>query len=134
MISLAARRAVWLAILVALVGLALPAPAAEPTTSVEGTLINSLPVRNIGPANMGGRIVDVAVVESNPKVMYVAAATGGMWKTTDDGNTWVPVFDRQSTLGVGDVAVAPSNPDVVWVGTGEGNPRNSVTWGDGVYK
>jgi photosystem II stability/assembly factor-like uncharacterized protein len=114
----------------ALLLLALPGadvPAAEP-------LLSALPARNIGPANMGGRIVDVAVVEDNPATMYVAAATGGVWKTTDGGNSWAPVFDGQTTLCIGAVAVAPSNPDVVWVGTGEGNARNSVAWGDGVFR
>jgi photosystem II stability/assembly factor-like uncharacterized protein len=106
-----------------------PAHAAEPTRLLDG-----LAARNIGPANMGGRIVDVAVVESDPKTVYVAAASGGLWKTTDSGASWTPVFDGQSTLCLGAVAVAPSDPQVVWVGSGEGNPRNSVSWGDGVYK
>jgi photosystem II stability/assembly factor-like uncharacterized protein len=97
-------------------------------------LLAGLEARTIGPANMGGRVVDVEVVESDPNTMYVAAATGGLWKTADGGNRWEPVFDRQGTLCIGDVAVAPSDPNVVWVGTGEANARNSVSWGDGVYK
>src|SRR5262249_54948685 len=60
--------------------------------------------------------------------------SGGLWKTVNNGTTWTPVFDRQSTLCLGAVAVAPSDPNVVWVGTGEANARNSVSWGDGVYK
>jgi photosystem II stability/assembly factor-like uncharacterized protein len=83
---------------------------------------------------MGGRIVDIAVADSNADMMYVAAATGGLWKTTNGGDSWAPVFDQQDTLSLGSVAIAPSNPDVVWVGTGEANARNSVSWGDGVYK
>jgi photosystem II stability/assembly factor-like uncharacterized protein len=83
---------------------------------------------------MGGRITAVAVAEGNAQLMYVAAASGGVWKTTDGGTTWAPVFEHQGTSSIGDVAVAPSNPDVVWVGTGEANPRNSVSWGDGVYR
>jgi photosystem II stability/assembly factor-like uncharacterized protein len=83
---------------------------------------------------MGGRIVDVAVVESDPRILYVAAATGGLWKTRDAGESWTPVFDQQPTLSLGAVAVAPSNPRVVYVGAGEANPRNSVSWGDGVYR
>src|SRR5688572_6359900 len=101
-----------------------------PLAAKEADLLDRLPIRNIGPANMGGRIVDLAVVESDPRIIYFAAATGGLWKTSDGGDSWAPVFDQQPTLSLGAVAVAPSNPDVVWVGAGEANPRNSVTWGD----
>jgi photosystem II stability/assembly factor-like uncharacterized protein len=90
--------------------------------------------RPIGPANMSGRVTALAVVESRPATMYVGAASGGVWKTTDNGGTWEPLFDDQAVASIGDVAVAPSNPDVVWVGTGEANARNSVSWGDGVYQ
>jgi photosystem II stability/assembly factor-like uncharacterized protein len=90
--------------------------------------------RSIGPANMGGRTADVEGVPGNPNVVYVASASGGLWKTTNGGVTWKPIFERQGTLSIGDVALAPSNPDVVWVGTGESKPRNSVSFGDGVYK
>src|ERR1043166_4098243 len=83
---------------------------------------------------MGGRIVDVAVVESKPAIMYVATATGGLWKTANNGTTWKAVFDQEATVSLGAVAVAPSNPEIVWIGTGEANARNSVSWGDGVYK
>jgi photosystem II stability/assembly factor-like uncharacterized protein len=94
----------------------------------------AIPARSIGPAAMSGRVTAVAVVESRPATMYIGAASGGVWKTTDNGTTWAPVFDDQSVCAIGDVAVAPSNPDVVWVGTGEANARNSVSWGDGVYQ
>jgi photosystem II stability/assembly factor-like uncharacterized protein len=97
-------------------------------------LVDALVARPLGPANMGGRIVAVAVLESQPSLMYVASASGGLWKTINNGTTWTPLFDHQSTVSIGDVAVAPSNPDVVWVGTGEANARNSVSWGDGVYQ
>jgi photosystem II stability/assembly factor-like uncharacterized protein len=83
---------------------------------------------------MGGRIVDLAVVESNPDTYYVAAATGGVWKTTDAGNTFTPVFDEQPTQSIGAIALCQGKPEVVYVGTGEANPRNSVSWGNGVYK
>lgn len=98
------------------------------------SMLDTIAARNIGPANMGGRITDVAVVENDPKIMYAAAATGGVWKSTDVGKTWAPIFDEQDTLGIGAIAVAPSNPDIIYVGTGEGNPRNSVTWGRGIYR
>jgi photosystem II stability/assembly factor-like uncharacterized protein len=90
--------------------------------------------RAIGPAVMGGRIDDVAVDERNASVIYVGAASGGLWKTTNAGTTWEPVFDRQAVSSIGDVALAPSNPEIVWVGTGEPNNRQSSTFGDGVYK
>lgn len=90
--------------------------------------------RTIGPANMGGRIVDIAVCESDPNTFWVATASGGLLKTTNNGITFEHQFDHESTVSVGAVAVAPSDPDIVWVGTGENNPRNSVSYGDGVYK
>lgn len=94
----------------------------------------NLKFREIGPAIMGGRVDDFAVVESDPKVVYVAMASGGLWKTTNAGTTWQPVFDKQSAASIGTVAVAPSDPSIVWVGTGEANNRQSSSWGDGVYK
>ncbi len=97
-------------------------------------LVAGLSARCIGPANMGGRVTELAVLESNPDTYYVATAGGGVWKTTDGGVTLKPVFDDQSTQCIGAVAVCQGKPDVVYVGTGEGNPRNSVSWGEGVYK
>ncbi len=96
--------------------------------------VNNLTLRNIGPANMGGRIDDFAVVENNPHIIYCATASGGLWKTTNNGTTWKPIFDDQATSTIGDVTVAPSNPEIVWVGTGEPNNRQSSSWGNGVYK
>jgi photosystem II stability/assembly factor-like uncharacterized protein len=90
--------------------------------------------RSIGPAIFDGRVADVEGVPGNPNLVYVASASGGLWKTTNGGVTWKPIFERQGTISIGDVALEPNNPDVVWVGTGEGNPRNSVSFGDGVYK
>jgi photosystem II stability/assembly factor-like uncharacterized protein len=90
--------------------------------------------RSIGPAIMGGRIADVEGVPGDANVVYVASASGGLWKTTNGGVTWKPIFERQGTISIGDIALAPGNPDVVWVGTGESNVRNSVSFGDGVYK
>ncbi len=96
--------------------------------------LSRLPWRAIGPAVMGGRIDDVAVDERNPSVIYVGAASGGLWKSINAGTTWTPLFDRQSVSSIGDIALAPSNPDIVWVGTGEPNNRQSSTFGDGVYR
>src|SRR5438552_19156759 len=89
-------------------------------------LLGAFAARPLGPANMSGRICDVAVVESKPAVMYVASASGGLWKTTNAGTTWTPLTDQLDVWSVGAVAVAPSNPDVVYIGTGEANPRNPV--------
>src|SRR6516164_6173900 len=96
--------------------------------------LKTLKPRSIGPANMSGRIVDVAVYDQRPSIMYVASASGGLWKTVNNGITFAPVFERESSVALGAVALAQSNPDIVWVGTGENNARNSVSWGDGVYK
>ncbi|MBI2834268.1 MAG: hypothetical protein HYX76_07560 [Acidobacteria bacterium] len=97
-------------------------------------LLNKLAWRNIGPAIMGGRIDDIVAVESDPRIIYVAAASGGLWKTTNNGVTWTPIFDGQPLSSIGAVAVAPSDPSVVWVGTGEANNRQSSSWGNGMYK
>jgi photosystem II stability/assembly factor-like uncharacterized protein len=90
--------------------------------------------RSIGPAIMGGRMADIEGVPGDASILYVATASGGLWKTTNGGVTWKPIFERQGTISIGDVALAPGNPDVVWVGTGESKTRNSVSFGDGVYK
>jgi len=83
---------------------------------------------------MGGRIDDIAAVESNPYIYYVGFATGGVWKTTNNGTTFQPIFETSSTASIGDIAIAPSNPEIVWVGTGEANNRQSSSFGDGIYK
>jgi photosystem II stability/assembly factor-like uncharacterized protein len=110
-----------------------PAPAGGNRSPFEEAL-QKLEWRSIGPANMGGRVADVEGVAGNPNIVYVASASGGLWKTVNGGVTWKPVFERQGTISIGDIALAPGNPDVVWVGTGESNVRNSVSFGDGVYK
>ncbi len=96
--------------------------------------LSALTFRNIGPANMSGRFVDLAVVESDPYTFYAASSTGGIYKTTDNGVTFAPVFEREATHSIGDVEVFQPNPAVVWVGTGERANRQSSSWGDGVYK
>lgn len=96
--------------------------------------LKSLKFREIGPANMGGRIDDFAVVESNTNIVYAATASGGLFKTVNGGISWKPVFDDQPVSSIGDVTVSQSEPDVVWVGTGEANNRQSSSWGNGVYK
>jgi photosystem II stability/assembly factor-like uncharacterized protein len=90
--------------------------------------------RFVGPANMGGRTTDVEGVAANPNIVYVGTGGGGLWKTTNGGVSWTPIFERQGAYSIGDIALEPNNPEVIWVGTGESNPRNSVSFGDGVYK
>ncbi len=90
--------------------------------------------RNIGPGGMSGRVTSIDVVHSNPDIMYVGTASGGLWKSTSGGIKWNPVFDHQVTASIGAVAIQQSNPSVIWVGTGEGNPRNSLNGGYGIYK
>ena len=106
----------------------------QPGPAIPEKLLDGLKWRCIGPANMGGRIDDFAVVEGNPDIIYAGTASGGLWKTTNNGVTWEPIFDGETTSSIGDVAVAPSSPDTDWVGTGEPNNRQRSSWGDGVYK
>lgn len=111
------------------------APAQDKTENkLDETFLKNLQFRSIGPAIMGGRIDDIAVVESNPSVYYVGAATGGVWKTVNNGTTFEPIFDGQPNTSIGDIAIAPSDPNIIWVGTGEPNNRQSSSWGDGIYR
>lgn len=96
--------------------------------------ISGLKWREIGPAIMGGRVTDLAVVDANPAIFYVGTATGGLWKTINHGTSFTPIFDDQSMSSIGDVTLAPSNPNVVWVGSGEPQNRQSSPWGNGVYR
>jgi hypothetical protein len=95
---------------------------------------DSLHFRSIGPASMSGRISDLAVYEANPSIYYVATAHGGVWKTVNNGTTFVPQLQDHGLMSVGDVAISQSNPDLVWAGMGESNNRQSTSWGDGIYK
>ena len=94
-----------------------------------------LQFRNIGPASMGGRVDDLAVLESNPAIFYVGTATGGLWKTQNMGITWEVLFDDlEDAVSIGDIAIPPDDANTVWVGTGENNNRQSGSWGNGLYK
>jgi photosystem II stability/assembly factor-like uncharacterized protein len=108
--------------------------AAKPEAFDYAAVVKQLKVRNIGPANMGGRTVDFAVPENKPSTIYAAVGPSGLWKTEDAGHNWAPSFHKETTVSVGAVAVSASHPDIVWVGTGEATARNSVAPGDGVYK
>jgi photosystem II stability/assembly factor-like uncharacterized protein/uncharacterized protein YdcH (DUF465 family) len=90
--------------------------------------------RSIGPAGMSGRVTAIDAVWSNPNIIYLGTASGGVWKSENGGASWAPIFDEQPILNIGSVAITQSNPSVIWAGTGEGNPRNSVSLGEGIYK
>ncbi len=119
-----------------LLALTLLLPAAMPAAAQEtsASTYRGLALREIGPAMTSGRIADLAVNPSNPAEYYVATASGGVWKTTDAGISYRPLFDGEGSYSIGVVALDPSNAHVVWVGTGENNAQRSVSYGDGVYK
>ena len=101
--------------------------------TMDQSLFGGLKYRNIGP-HRAGRTVGISGVVSQPNVFYIGVNNGGVWKTTDYGHTWNPIFDAQKTGSVGDVMVAPSNPNVIYVGSGEGIQRPDLSIGDGLYK
>src|SRR5690348_377994 len=108
--------------------------AQDQTVPPSASLIANFPPRCIGPTTMGGRVAAIAVYEKEPRIFYIGAASGGVWRTDDGGLTTHPVFYREGSSNIGAVAVSQKNPDVVYVATGEGNSRNSTGWGDGIYK
>jgi photosystem II stability/assembly factor-like uncharacterized protein len=112
--------------------LALSAHAADP--KYDDTLFSGLELRGIGPALTSGRIADLAIDSRDPNTWYVAVASGGVWKTTNAGTTFTPVFEDQTSYSIGCVTIDPHDSLTVWVGTGENNSQRSVAWGDGVYK
>jgi hypothetical protein len=124
----------WFVCSQALVVAQRPTPSDHGRSTVDATVFERLEWRSIGPAIMGGRTTDIEGVPGKPSLVYVATASGGLWKTTNGGVSWTPIFERQNTISIGDMAIDPNNPDVIWVGTGESNVRNSVSFGDGVYK
>jgi photosystem II stability/assembly factor-like uncharacterized protein len=101
---------------------------------LDSSTLAAMKFRGIGPALMSGRIADIAIHPGNRSVWYVAVGSGGVWKTTNAGTTWNPVFDDQASYSVGCVSLDPGNPEVVWVGTGENVSGRHVGYGDGVYR
>ncbi|MEW5915147.1 MAG: hypothetical protein AB1762_02025 [Gemmatimonadota bacterium] len=95
---------------------------------------DKLPFRSIGPAALGGRIHDIEVPSRDLNTIYIGAASGGVWKSTNNGTTWTPIFDNQPVSATGDIAIHESDNNIVWVGTGEQNNRQSSSWGNGVYR
>jgi photosystem II stability/assembly factor-like uncharacterized protein len=115
-----------------LVLFALAAPLAAQPAGPD--LARDLRWRNIGPANMSGRISDIEALDSDFTKVLVATASGGVYKSVNAGTTWEPIFDKYGSASIGDVAYFQKDPDIIWVGTGEECVRNSVAWGDGIYK
>lgn len=97
-------------------------------------IVKNMKPRNIGPGGMSGRVTAIDVVQTNPDIMYVGTASGGVWKSTSGGIKWEPIFNKEVTASIGALAIQQSNPSVIWAGTGEGNPRNSLNGGYGVFK
>src|SRR5215831_4493719 len=134
---------------------ATPTPAAQPSPASETTrrpdqgaaedenrprdpmsppTFNGLRFRSLGPAFTSGRVIGFAVDPNNAAKYFVASASGGVWKTINNGNTWTPVFDREGSYSIGAIVLDLKNPLTVWVGTGENNSQRSVSYGNGVYK
>lgn len=135
------QRLVWGVVCAVVAGTAVTMAQAPPrptpvwTEGSKGTgPLDRLAFRAIGPATPSGRVDDLAVLESDPSTFYVGMATAGVYKTTNAGTTFTPVFDHEGSGSIGDVTVAPTDGNLVWVGTGEANNRQSSSWGDGVYK
>ncbi|MBV8118236.1 MAG: hypothetical protein JOZ01_09670, partial [Candidatus Eremiobacteraeota bacterium] len=110
-----------------------PTPTSSPTPT-PGPPFSNMSWRAIGPAGSGGRVAAVAGSATDPKLYYVGSAGGGVWKSANSGQTWDPVFEKEAVGAIGAVTIDPTNNSIVWVGTGEGNPRNDVSYGNGLYK
>ena len=110
------------------------AAAFVPATLVAQSPFDSLHFRSIGPAATGGRVQDIEVDPKDPATIYVAAATGGIWKTSNHGTFWKPIFEGQPDNVFGDLAIFPGDTKIIWAGTGEQNNRQSTSWGGGVYR
>ncbi len=105
----------------------------KPDVMSSGTF-NGLRLRSIGPAVTSGRVAALAVHPGKPHIQYAGVASGGVWKTVNNGATWTPIFDSQSSYSIGAITIDPTNPSVIWVGSGENNSQRSVSYGDGVYR
>ncbi|MGB0524075.1 MAG: VPS10 domain-containing protein [Flammeovirgaceae bacterium] len=116
---------VWLMLLLAVPGF---------SQKLDMEMFKNMKPRSIGPAGMSGRVTAIDAVHAEPDIIYVGTASGGLWKTESGGITWISLFDTQAVHSIGAIAINQQNPDEIWVGTGEGNPRNSQSSGQGVYK
>jgi len=109
-------------------------PDDKPPEPLSSATLSGLKLRSLGPAVTSGRVVGFAVHPHDRSTYYVAAASGGVWKTTNAGTTWTPIFDNEGSYSIGVVVLDQKNPNVVWVGAGENNSQRSVGYGDGVYR
>ncbi|HEX2168361.1 MAG TPA: hypothetical protein VHG09_14095 [Longimicrobiales bacterium] len=109
-------------------------PSAQPANGIVDAVLDAAEWRSIGPANMLGRVTDIAALPSPSRTFYVAAAAGGIWKTTNNGVTFRPLFQNERVAAMGDLAIAPSDTMQIWAGTGEEDSRNSISPGRGIYK
>jgi len=107
---------------------------AKDNDAYKSATFNGLKFRSIGPAVTSGRVTDFAVNPNDYHEFYVAVACGNVWKTTNSGTTWDPIFDNYGSFSIGCVSIDPHNTNVVYVGTGENNSQRSVSWGDGIYR
>ena len=110
------------------------APAEEKKGGMTPDTFSGLKFRLIGPAVASGRVMSIAVNPRDKFEYYVGVASGGVWKTVNDGTTWTPVFDKEGSYSIGWITLDPNDPAVVWVGTGESNSQRSVSYGDGIYR
>ncbi|MGH9795810.1 MAG: VPS10 domain-containing protein [Candidatus Acidiferrales bacterium] len=120
----------WLLVALAIL-LLTPVALAQPSSE---DLLRDMRWRNLGPGNFAGRVVDVEALESDFRYVLCASASGGVWKSVNAGATWEPIFDNYGSASIGDVAIFQKDRNIIWVGAGEANNRNSVAWGDGIYK
>ncbi|MEJ2085345.1 MAG: glycosyl hydrolase, partial [Acidobacteriota bacterium] len=134
MIEPSPRRGWWFAMCTGVLVSSLFCGSSFAARAAETTPFDHIEWRMVGPVNMSGRVADVEGIPGNPDVVYVGSASGGVWKTVNGGVTFEPIFDDQPIASIGDLALAPTNPEVVYVGSGESNARNSVSFGNGVYK
>ena len=111
-----------------------PSKKAAPASPMSAETWSGLELRSIGPGSASGRIMDLAVDPSRPSRFFVGVASGGVWRTVNDGTTWTPVFDKEGSYSIGCVTIDPNDPFVIWVGTGESNSQRAVYYGDGVYR
>ena len=116
--------------------LAAPAAPVKDAPTFDSGVVSGLGARNIGSATMSGRISAVAAMpeKDGKTLLFVGAASGGVWKSTDSGTTFKSVFDKQPVQSIGSIAIDPSNHETIWVGTGEAWTRNSVSIGGGIFK
>lgn len=129
------KRGIILAAMLPLLTVLCPAQN-QPATPVSTTsqLLAGLTARELGPTTMGGRVTSITVYEKEPRIFLVGSASGGVWKTENGGVTFTPIFQKEASASIGSVAICQSDPKLIWVASGEGTNRNSVAWGDGVYK